>query len=116
MIPKQQCLLEAVSAAQKEAESKHIKQTKFTPPKGRCQQRCLEILLSHPEGILSHDLRYATKTQNVAHVRKKLNGKGFFNECEMERVIDDDGYEYQIGRCRLTKVGLQNARAFFRGA
>ena len=89
-------------------------QSQFSLPRGRCQVRCLEILFSHPEGILSHDLRYATKTQNIAHVRRQLNGKGFFNECEMERVIDDDGYEYQIGRCSLTKEGCENARAFFR--
>lgn len=96
--PKQLCLLGAVSAAQKEAESKQIKQAQFTQKLSPRQALALTILFNSPEGVLSHDLRRELKTNNIAQYVRSLRQKNVRIKTEREEYCDEDGEENNVGR------------------
>lgn len=72
------------------------------------EQRCLDALIAHPEGIKSYDLRVLTCCSYVPDVVQRLIAKGYRITCTM--VPDGmtvDGKPYSIGVYRLVGQGGQ---------
>lgn len=66
------------------------------------EQRCLDALIAHPEGIKSYDLRVLTCCSYVPDVIQRLIAKGYQISCTMEQDgITVDGKAYLIGVYRL---------------
>lgn len=68
------------------------------------QRRIIATLLSHPEGVLSFDLRHAAGCANISDEICTLREKGFQITCEMEPYTTQDGARSNVGRYCLLPV------------
>lgn len=93
----QQCLTTAVTAG---ASNQNVRQAHIAPLKGYCQI-ALKMLVNHPLGVLSNELRRECRTMNIAHQIRKLRLLNILIHCEMEEYRDEFGEVGSIGRYRL---------------
>jgi len=67
-----------------------------------CEQRCIDALIEHPEGIKSYKLRELTCCSYVPNVIRRLIAKGFQITCTMKPDgLTVDRQHHSIGWYRL---------------